>query len=223
VTWNYTLFGTDASKAWTVDEGWSIAYRNAYSDVDYQVHDFEVSRSILDTAMVDLNVFGGFRWGKIDHYRVTDKHVFDIVADGEGGEYERGAFRDIDRNSSNTDSYGARLGGEFRCAIIGNLDVFGRGAFTGMYSTTQHTEHTTYREDNWRPGFAFYDIFSSTDNHENHAVDTAVGVIWTHECFDLQAGYEWNIWKNAVSYRRNSSDYRDLVLDGWFARLGVTF
>lgn len=123
------------------------------------------------------------------------------------------------RANSFTDSYGIRLGGEARRRLHANLTLFGRGAVSGLVSTTRSTG-TTNR------GITLVS-WNATDNHENLVVDASAGLAWRCGRLELAAGYKWSSWKNSIQSRRGrfvrSPDYEDLLLEGAFARVAFNY
>lgn len=189
-SWTYTSFGVDEARSWSdvIEPGDLFT---SYGDLDYQVHDFEVGRVFCLRQYLQVEPFAGFRWGQIDY-----------------------SLRDTGGNNSlalhsNTDSYGARVGGRARCYLPGQFSLFGQGAFSGLFSTTENI------------GTSSTAAWNGTDNHENHCVDAAAGVAWECGLLEVAAGYEWNWWANTIQRRSAGSnpDYDDLLLDGAFLRV----
>ncbi|NLS92440.1 MAG: hypothetical protein GXX96_09780 [Planctomycetaceae bacterium] len=190
-SWTYTAFSADDSRIWTGLEGANLS---SYGDLDYQVHDFEVGREFWLHPRFKTEAFAGFRWGQIDY----------TLRDALGG--ANGSALVL---HSNTDSYGARVGAKGRCYLPGQFSIFGQGAFSGLFSTTDNT------------GLSLDGTWDLTDNHENHGVDAAAGVAWECGLMEVSAGYEWNWWANSLQRRASTwqPDYEDLLLEGVFLRV----
>jgi hypothetical protein len=209
VSWTYTNFGAEDSRAWSSvrDPGDSFS---SYSDLDFQLHDFEVGRSFCLTEYLEVEAFGGFRWGQVDYsvtdrYRVPPPPIMFI-----GGSYVRA--------NSFTDSYGVRLGSEARCRLRGNLTLFGRVAVSGLVSTTHSDGMTQDLAISW---------WDATDNHENVVLDASTGLALQYGQLEFAAGYEWSSWQNSIQSRRirytDQADYEDLLLEGIFGRVSVCY
>lgn len=193
-SWTYTWFAADDSRLWTdVAQAGNVA---SYGDLDYQVHDFEVGRTFCLHPSLQLEPFAGFRWGQID-YSLQDQ------MSGAGG--------NLLNMDSFTDSYGARLGLKGRCYVPGGFSLFGHGAMSGLFSTTENRGTMQNPASTW----------DLKDNHENHGVDAAVGVAWQCCLVEVSGGYEWNWWADAIQRRGSmaQADYDDLRLEGAFLRV----
>ncbi len=208
-SWTYTNFGADDSRAWS-----SVSYPgdsfSSYSDLDFQLHDFEVGQSFLLGEYFEVEVFGGFRWGQVD-YSLVDRHRIPP-----GGPLI--SVDDYMRANSYTDSYGVRLGGRASCRLRGNLKLFGHGALSGMVSTTRSSGMT----GSW----SFFS-WDRTDNHENLVLDASTGLAWQYGHLEVTAGYEWSSWQNSIQSRAvhfaRRTDYEDLLLEGIFARVALGY
>jgi len=211
VSWTYTNFGADESRAWSGARNPGDSF-SSYSDLDFQLHDFEVGRSFRLAEYLEVEAFGGFRWGQVDYslsdrYQLAPGSIF-VMTDTQ-----------VVRANSCTDSYGVRLGGEARCRLRGNLSLFGRGAVSGLASTTR-SNGTSNRGITMVP----WDV---TDNHENLVLDASTGLAWRYGQLEVAAGYEWSSWQNSIQSRRirytEQPDYEDLLLEGAFARVAVSY
>lgn len=214
VSWTYTNFGADDSRAWSSVRNPGDSF-SSYSDLDFQLHDFEVGQSFCLTEYLEVEAFGGFRWGQVD-YSLSDGYRVPPAAPG--------SIPMIGNSSvwahSFTDSYGVRLGGEARCRLRGNLILFGRGAVSGLVSTTRSNGMSA-----WGTAFSSWD---ATDNHENVVLDASTGLALQRGHLEIAAGYEWSSWRNAIQSRRglfggSPPDYEDLLLQGAFARVAVSY
>ena len=187
VSWTYTWFDTDAVRTQSAP----INAYTSYGDLDYQVHDFQVGRVYCLHPCFQLEPFAGFRWGQIDYSRRDT----DITPNSFG----------VMNAHSFTDSYGLRLGAKGKLCLLGQLSLFGHGAVTGSFATTEN------RGTGW-------DV---TDNHENHAVDAAAGLSWQCGFLEVASGYEWNWWADSIqrSSATSQPDYADLLLEGAFLRM----
>jgi hypothetical protein len=188
-SWTYTWFAAeDTRRSAAAGE---VGGATSYGDLDYQVHDFEVGRVFCIHPSCQVEPFAGFRWGQID-YSLRDMLGSSMLA-----------------MDSKTDSYGVRLGGKARCSLTQQLSLFGQGAFSGLFSTTENR------------GISNNATWNLTDDHENHGVDAAAGVAWECGLLEVAAGYEWNWWANIVQRRSAMSqpDYDDLLLEGVFLRV----
>ena len=215
-SWNYTYYGSDAFDEW---EGWYIDNdQGGFSDDDltYQVHDIQLLRRFCVGECCELGVFGGFRWGQVD------REAHDVWLDGITNPY----FLYDYTSSSKTDSYGCRLGGNFRVQLTDSFSWFATGAFSGLVSTTD----ISCRDRTNISGGDMDSMYENTsrhrDTHETHSVEAATGLSWTYGNMNLSAGYEWHIWSNIIQRRFiwvEDVDYRDLVLEGLFARFAFTY
>ena len=216
VSWNFTYYASDARDEW---EGWFIDSDQggtSNDDLDYQVHDFQITRSFCVGQCCELGVFGGFRWGQVD------RHAQDDWIDGIAYPY----FVYYDTSISKTDSYGGRLGGNFRVQLTDSLSWFATGAFSGLVSTTEKNSFEVTNIVGGDMASMYEQANSQRDTHETHSVEAATGLSWTHGSLELAAGYEWHVWSNIIHRRRiyvGYEDYRDLVLDGLFARVALTY
>lgn len=211
LSWTYTNFGADDSRGWSDVRNPGDSF-SSYSDLDFQLHDFEVGRSFRLTEYLEVEAFGGFRWGQVD-YSLADVYR---VAPGTPV-FDTGTH--LVRANSDTDSYGVRLGGEARCRLRANLTLFGRGAVSGLASTTRSSGTTNQ-------GIVMVP-WDATDNHENLVLDASTGLAWQYGQLEVAAGYEWSSWINSIQSRRirytGQPDYEDLLLEGAFARVTVNF
>jgi hypothetical protein len=194
-SWTYTWFAADDARAWD-DVVIPGDQYTSYGDLDYQVHDFEVGRVFCLYRKLEIEAFGGFRWGQIDY------SLRDAVSGRTGNQVDLNSF---------TDSYGVRVGGKAKCYLPGQFSLFGEGAFSGLFSTTRNWGSTQSPGTSW----------DETDNHENHAVDAAAGVAWRCGLVEVAGGYEWNWWANSIQRRSETSqpDYDNLLLEGAFLRV----
>lgn len=212
-SWNYTFYASDAFAEWsgTFDVP---QYGSSDDDLDYQVHDLQLMRRFCVGECCELDIFGGFRWGQVDRTAVDS--WLDGIPSG---------FETHETSISKTDSYGGRLGGRFRVQLTDQFSWFATGAFSGLVSTSDRTRHDL---NNIFPGNPLVLNYheESRDTHETHSVEASTGLSWTYRCAEVAAGYEWHIWSNII-YNRNTpfsvNDYRDLVLEGLFARLAFVY
>jgi hypothetical protein len=232
ITWNYTTFGADTASHWVgqSDQDGDI-HVWLYEDLDYQVHDFQLART-FEAGVFDFELFGGFRWGKIDAFINREEITWEYNYGG-GVLFPNGAR--IDQFISETDSYGVRFGGEARCYLTSHLSVFGRGAVAGMQSTTRHVWR-----DAWYPNVSGYprdyhgypnddygdpirlSYLPETDHHANHSFDLTTGLTWQRRWLELTTGYEWHTWANAMQ-TDIPGDFHDVILEGLFARVKVQY
>lgn len=189
-SWTYTAFAVDAT-----DQA-AVGGPTSYGDLDYQVHDFDVARVFCLHQRLELEPFAGFRWGQIDY------SLRDTIGGANGNRLDMHSF---------TDSYGLRIGAKGRVSLPAQLSLFGQGAVSGLFSTTENRGSTQAPATSW----------DATDNHENHAVDAAAGVAWQFALIEVAAGYEWNWWSDSIQRRSAMSqpDYDDLLLEGAFLRV----
>ena len=234
-SWNYTYYSSQASDGWAgypVIDGIEQAYLSDDA-LTLQLHDVQLKRYFSVHPSCELAVFGGFRWG------ATDRRAYDIISEDiltrdsgvdyrdwyEGNRPEGALHRQTHRylSNSNTDSYGGRLGGSLRVQVTNQLSWFAESSFSGLISVTESGlwQRLTLDDQIQDEGSA-----STRDTHETIAVDASTGLSWTYANVEVAAGYEWHTWSNIIQQRAVSldqSDYRDLMLEGVFARLAFVY
>ncbi|NLS91334.1 MAG: hypothetical protein GXX96_04005 [Planctomycetaceae bacterium] len=130
-SWNYTYYASDAFGEQSYPINNWVEYLSCDDDLDYQVHDLQLLRRFCLGQCCELDIFGGFRWGQIDR---TSQNLWlqDVTPQG-----QHSYLTSISR----TDSYGGRLGGNFRVQLTEFLSWFASGAFSGLLSTTDTVSH----------------------------------------------------------------------------------
>lgn len=234
-SWNYTYYSSKASDGWAgypVIDGIEEAYLSDDS-LTLQLHDVQLKRYFSVHPSCELAIFGGFRWGAIDRraYDTISKDI--LTADSgigyqewaEGNRPEGALHRQTERylSCSNTDSYGGRLGGSIRVQVTNQLCWFAESSFSGLISVTESELSLSRSLDDQ----SYHDApATSRDTHETIAVDASTGLSWTFANVEVAAGYEWHVWSNIIQRRvlpLDQSDYRDLMLEGVFARLAFVY
>lgn len=233
--WNYTYFSSKASDGWAgypVIDGIEEAYLSD-DTLTLQLHDVQLKRYFSVHPSCELAVFGGFRWGTTDR-KAGDTNTWDILTSESGVDYREWAegnrpegalHRQAQRylSSSSTDSYGGRLGGSMRVQVTNQLSWFAESSFSGLISVTESGlwQRLTLDDQIQDEASAI-----TRDTHETIAVDASTGLSWTYANVEVAAGYEWHAWSNIIQRRviaLDQSDYRDLMLEGVFARLAFVY
>ena len=203
-TWNYTYFDTSesgenttAGQFNTTGPAWAAGTTlYQHSSLNYNVHDIQFSR-VLEGDTVDLRVFGGFRWAMIDSER--------------GLKLANLALNE----TTNLNAYGLRIGAQMDWRI-GSFSLFGRGAVSGLYGQ--------FEDQYTRAGLSYQYVTDRNFTGAIPVVDVSLGGQWTNGTLSVAAGYEVSVWGNTIpdSFHQTNTT-KDLVLDGFFAQVGLNW
>lgn len=233
-SWNYTYFTSGDSDGWSGDQGIEGIGLTYLSDatLTFQHHDIQLQRYFNLHPCCELSVFGGFRWARIDR-ESSDTRSSDFLTQDSGISYQEWAEGNRPEGAlstqiirwllnTGTDSYGGRLGGHLRVQLTDQLSWFAESAFAGLVSVTESDRLQVVTIDGLSIGNEFT---SARDKHETIAVDAATGLSWTYANIELATGYEWHFWSNILQRQMivPDQDYRDLVLEGLFARFAFVY
>jgi len=190
----------------------------ARATLDYDVLDFMLSRrlSIDGSPQTDFTLFGGFRYAMID--QTLNINYIDAA---------NGRTADIN-NPIKLDGYGIRAGGRLDWNVSGGWTVFGQGALSVLAARAS----ASYREtdDN---GATVYDVVNVSETYYQAVpvLETALGISYQRNCWEVGFGYEMSLWGNVgerrdfgddIDEQKFSSPSSDLILDGFFFRLAYT-
>ncbi len=171
------------------------------------VHDIEFTYISHPSESLGVRLFGSVRRAE---FHVERRLTFQ--PDSSLTTYPLGI--ETDWEVSNLAAYGLRFGtsGEWK---IGGFSVFSMGAISALYGRTKDQYHQEY---GWGGG---------ARNHQRDfsgaipAIELMVGASWTQGHLKVAAGYEAAIWFNVFPNAIWMTNSEDLILDGFFARVGV--
>ena len=196
------------------DRGEEAETALAFSDIDYDLFDFELERWLLLNETTGLAVLGGFRWADINqNFRV----------DYDGDDFDEGSVR----NPVEMTGFGLRMGVEGQWTLTESFRVFGRAAGT----VVRGEFNSRLLETNFDGADTVVDV---TDEYSNTltAIELATGLVWQRGPFDLAVGYELTEWSNLGERTTFSSATHegaydpnsvDVLLEGLFVRGTVMF
>lgn len=196
-----------ASRAATSAEGWAT--------LDYDVLDFTLSRRFLMDCpqQVNFTLFGGLRYAKID--QTLGIAYVDSV---------NSVSAEI-TNPIKLDAYGIRAGGQLDWNAYGCWSLFARGAVSALAARVD----ANFREtDVTGTGTTTPVNVSERYYQAVPGIETAFGIAYERNNWELGFGYEMAIWGNVgerrdfvddVDDQKSTYPSSDLILDGFFLRL----
>jgi hypothetical protein len=191
-----------------------VTSADAASSFNYHVFDLEIGRHFKACPSLDLRLFGGARFARIDQR-------FNVLYDG--GD----ANIDFVSTRLNFNGGGARLGAEGDWAFLGNLSLFTRAA--GSLVLGEFSSHVA--ETNNAGATTLVDVSQRFDKVVP-VLELAVGVAWRYKELRVSAGYEFTNWFGLVDQPDFVDDLHqgkfsrrisDVSLDGLVARLEWEF
>jgi len=193
-------------------------------EVDLQVIDIEINRSIQVNCDSNLLVFSGVKLASLDqNLRSEYGNKADFATD-----------RTVVKEKNDMDAYGLYLGGEGTWNVCGCGGLFGRFSVASLLGDVDRSfvqKNVTAGSD-----FAIADVNDSSWCHVN-VLEFAVGFdyeLCDFMCADwfLRAGYEFHTWFNMHDFinfcgadiEGHPARQKDSVgFDGLFVRLGAGF
>jgi hypothetical protein len=177
-------------------------------EIDYNVVDLQVLRSIHLNESLRLSVFGGVRWIDLEqsHAQLFQNYVNNVVVS-----------TTRDSMTDKTQGVGLRTGASASWQCWRKLSFFGRGAcaLLSQESTRTYSYESTVDTD------------SSTDGLP--ILENAVGVAWDYRRLQIKSGYEMATWFNVTDvgvmhpYSGLENQTRTLTFDGLFIELAMRF
>jgi hypothetical protein len=227
VGFGYTNFVTSSHSETTAPAGGSLFSTRSHpkfneeaitaeadATFDFHVFDLEARHSLDAGERAEVDVFGSFRWGKINQLLALHYDGFDFD-DG------------LIDNSVETRAFGLRMGVEGLWQSDGGLYIFGRGEGSLMYGKYTVDLLETDVEFGTRDTLVEID-----DSYEQviPAIAASAGLGWVRNRVEVRVGYELNSWFNLgdrivflddTHEALFSHSNHDLLMDGFFLR--VTF
>ncbi len=201
----YTYYGADRTRSvdsTSVGEGYALRDPRGVLSADgaesvtgratanLNVYDIEVGRWNT-SCRGGWRPFLGFRW----------THLKETL--GSNASYAAGASANYAESTLN--AYALRLGAEWNRDLVGNLQVFARGAGTIGVGEISATAVGTYDGG--------YYATSASKTYATPSVEAALGVALNFNNFQVKGGYEFNDWFNASKLNGGVDDF---IAHGWF-------
>lgn len=184
------------------------------ASLDFNVLDVVARRGIVDAQFVSVTLFGGVRWADIGQELSTQ---FD------GRDFTNG----IISSSTDLNAFGLRFGGEAHWRMANGWSAFGNASGAALYGKFDNRRF----ESNFDGAQVLVDLRDSFVQPVFN-LDTALGVAWQHNGWQLSGGYELNVWTNFSESLRFVDDIEqggltslsgDLLLEGFFFRIAKTW
>lgn len=177
---------------------------------DYDVLDLVATHTIVNRETISVDIFGGLRWADISQ---------EINAHFDGRDFDDG----IVNSTTDLNAFGFRFGGQSHWRMHGGWSSFGKISLAALYG--QFDSHRF--ESNFDGAQILVDL-----NHDYvqpvFNIETAMGVAWTCNTWQVSGGYEFNAWTNLGDNVRFVDDIEvgsfaslsgDLLLEGFFFRV----
>ena len=182
----------------------------AIAALDYNVFDLTGRYIIINHEHAAVELFGGLRFADIDQ---------NMTALYDGRDFDNAVIS----RESNVSAFGLRFGGVSRCRVGAGFSFFGSAACSALHGKIENHR----LETDLNGGRTIVDLGNSY-TQAIFNLDTALGLSWQHDNWNLSTGYEFNVWTNLGDNIRLFDNFDggrvaglsgDLLLDGLFVRV----